>query len=111
MVAHQNTGQLQHSLRDSINASTTIKMVGDANYKDANGLVREMRINSEYDQRKTQTNFACFIKSTTSTAVKLSVPFGVLSKPSNMGASDFDLLMKNNKLVCCSALGGDTPSL
>lgn len=101
-VAHQNTGQLQHSLRDSINASTAIKMVGGANYKDASGLAKEMRTSSEFVQsmakEKTQTNFACFIKNTTPTAIKLSVPFGVLSKLPKMGASDFDLLLKTNKL-------------
>jgi len=102
IVAHQNTTQLDAGLRESINASTSIKFVGGANYKDSSSLAKEMRTEVSFIQdmkkEENQTNFACFVKNQTTHAIKVKVPFGTLENMAEMNNSDYrELLLINNK--------------
>lgn len=113
-VAHQNTGQLASRLSDSINSSTSIKFVGGASYKDSNQLSKEMRTSFDFVQnmKKRQldncTDFACFVKNHTPTAIRLTVPFGTLKNQPRMTNSAFEILQNINRNKYSQNMSGET---
>jgi hypothetical protein len=100
-VAHQNLDQLTTELRATLHASTAIKLVGGANYKDAASFAREMNTTPEHIQsmrkRAHATEFACFVRHHTPRAVSITVPFGVMERAPMMPAPAYMKLLNDNR--------------
>lgn len=107
-LAHQNLDQLSSGLRASIMSSTSIKLVGGLSAKDAKTFAPDMRTNADFLQsmRKSagQTNFACYVRNQTETALKVSVPLGVLNELPQIGADTYAELIDVNRRLYCSPI-------
>lgn len=100
-IAHQNLDQLTPEIRATLHASTAIKLVGGANYKDAASFAREMNTTPEHIQsmrkRAHSTEFACFVRHHTPRAVSITVPFGILERVPMMPAPAYMKLLEGNR--------------
>ncbi|MEM8971715.1 MAG: type IV secretion system DNA-binding domain-containing protein [Pseudomonadota bacterium] len=100
-LAHQNLDQLSAGLRASMMSSTAIKFVGGLSAKDAKTLAPDMHTSSEFLQamRKSggQTNFACYVRNQTETALELSVPLGMVNELPTIDEDTFAALLDDNR--------------
>jgi ABC transporter substrate binding protein len=82
VLAHQNLDQFETTLRSTVMASTSIKMVGGLSARDASSFSRDMRCEPEFllSMRKynTHSDFACFVRNLTERPIPLSVPLGAM---------------------------------
>ena len=106
-IANQNLTQMETSIRATVMASTSIKLVGGASAKDARLMADEMRCDASYIQNmkkredQGRTEFACMVRNVTPQAVRLSVPFGVMERLPKMNDEQYDaMLALNHKRVC-----------
>jgi hypothetical protein len=88
LFAHQHLDQLTPGLRAAVAANTSIKFAGGVSDKDARALAANMRTTSEFitEMRKLAhcTEFACFVRNYTGSAVRLQIPFGALERAPRM---------------------------
>jgi hypothetical protein len=98
VLAHQNLGQLERGLQAAIMASTTIKLAGGVSASDAGTIAREMRTEPEFLQamRKhgDRTEFACYVRNKTPTALKLTVPLGVMESRPRLDDDSYTALLE-----------------
>jgi hypothetical protein len=108
-LAHQHLDQLDLSLRSTILTSTSVKLVGGVNSKDAALFAKEMRCDPEYIQsmRKSDraTQFACFVRHHTERPITLSVPFGEMESRERMSERDFEKLLELNRAKVAGQAG------
>ncbi len=106
--AHQDLNQLSTEQRASFAANTSIKFAGGMNGKDARNLAMDMRTDPEFllsmKKEKKGTNFACFVKNVTPTAIKVSVPFGQLEAIDTLSPEAYEALIAKNRKQYCAAL-------
>ncbi|HLH96801.1 MAG TPA: type IV secretory system conjugative DNA transfer family protein [Xanthobacteraceae bacterium] len=100
LFAHQHLDQLTPALRAAVAANTSIKLAGGVSDKDARALAPDMRTTSEFvaDMKKLQrsTEFACFVRNYTGSAVRLRIPFGALERAPRMtGTEHANMIAKN----------------
>ncbi len=92
-VAHQFLDQLTPALRASVMTNPAIRFAGGVSDKDARALAADMRTTSSFlmgtRKRTQETEFACFIRNHTASAVSLSVPLGRAEREPKMSAADF----------------------
>jgi hypothetical protein len=100
LFAHQHLDQLTPPLRAAVAANTSIKFAGGVSDKDARALAPDMRTTSEFigEMHKLahSTEFACFVRNYTGSAVRLKIPFGALEKAPRMSAEDHAQLIARN---------------
>jgi hypothetical protein len=100
-LAHQHLEQPSRALLASLMASTSVKLAGGVNDKDARAFAREMRCNEDFirDMRKRErdTEFACWIKNVTMRPLRLAVPFGVLESMPRLERGDYQALLAMNR--------------
>ena len=105
-LSQQTLDQSSPALRASTMANTSIKFVGGLSAKDAKTLAPDMHTTSEFLQgmRKStrQTEFACFIKNTTTNALKVSVPLGVVNELPRISENTFAQLVARNRELYCA---------
>jgi Type IV secretion-system coupling protein DNA-binding domain len=111
LFAHQHLDQLSPALRSSVAANTSIKLAGGISDRDARTLAADMRTLAEFisstRKRDHSTEFACYVRNMTESAVKLSIPFGTLEAAPRMSRDALaDLLARNRERY---AAGPDTP--
>jgi hypothetical protein len=79
-LAHQHLDQLTPSLRASIMTNPAVRFVGGVSEKDAHALDADMRTTSDFlmgmRKRATDTEFACYVRNYTASALVLRVPLG-----------------------------------
>ena len=105
LFAHQYLDQLDQNLRSSVAANTTIKMAGGVSDRDARALAPDMRTTPDFlvAQRKDNANpprwsqFACYVRNQTPSAVSLQVPFGTLESAPKMSAKRLTKLKARNR--------------
>ena len=89
-LAHQHLDQLNTSQRGSVLGNTSVKACGGMNAKDAGVLAKEMRVTHDFLQnmrkREGETEFALSIKHQVPSAIKVSIPFGLLEERPAMDA-------------------------
>lgn len=82
LLATQFLEQLPNSVKAAVNGNTSIKFAGPVSYTDANALGREMYTTGDFlrSTRKTadHTEFACYVKTVTPAAVRVTISFGVM---------------------------------
>ena len=107
-VAHQNLGQLGEKLKQSIMASTSIKLAGGVSAKDASVFSQEMRCSADFIQetrkRKDHTEFACFVKHMTPQAIKITVPLGSVEKLPTVSDAEYAALIEQNRGRYCTSV-------
>ena len=100
-VAHQNLGQLGEKLKQSIMASTSIKLAGGVSAKDATAFSHEMRCDANFilsaQKHREHTEFACWIKHRTPHAIKIRVPLGSVERLPVISDADYDVLIARNR--------------
>jgi hypothetical protein len=101
VFAHQYLDQLTHSLRASIMTNTSIKFAGGVSWADAQALAPNMGTTRDFltatRKRKTETDFAVYIRNETPSAITLTVPFGTLEDMSRMSEGAFAQLTDRNR--------------
>lgn len=101
VAAHQYLDQLQGGLRASFAANTSIKLVGGVSDRDAHGIASDMRTTPSFilEQRRGQsaTQFACYVRNVTDTAMSLTVPLGVLEAAPQMPPPAYRRLLDDNR--------------
>ncbi len=105
-LAHQNLSQLNTSLKATLMSSSSIKLVGGVNSTDASQFAHEMHTKPESILRvkktKKYSEFACWIKNTTSRAVPITVPFGILEREPVLSQKSYaELIESNRDRYCC----------
>ena len=77
-LAHQFLDQLTPSLRASIMTNPAVRFAGGVSQKDANALDSDMRTTAGFlmamRKSKTETEFSCYVRNVTDSAVKLCHP-------------------------------------
>ena len=95
-LAHQNLNQFDTSLRATVMASTSIKLVGGLSANDASAFAKEMRCESEYLQsmrkQRDTTEFACTVRNHTPKPIRLSIPLGQLERQPQLTTEAADSL-------------------
>jgi hypothetical protein len=101
VFAHQYLDQLSHGLRASIMTNTSIKFAGGVSSADAGTLAPNMQTSREFiaatRKRKSETDFAAYIRNVTGSAVTLTLPFGTLEAAPKMTANAYDRLTEANR--------------
>ena len=101
VLAHQHLDQLSMSLRSAIAANTAIKLAGGVNDRDARALAADMRTSAEFitsmQKRPRSTEFACHVRSTTTNALRLEVPFGTLESAPKVSKTQWLQLLERSK--------------
>ncbi|MDE2166097.1 MAG: type IV secretion system DNA-binding domain-containing protein [Alphaproteobacteria bacterium] len=105
VLSQQNLDQASTGLRASLMASTSIKFAGGVSGKDARALAEEMRCDPEFLQgmrkRKDETEFGCFIRQFTPTAIAVTAPLGFVEKQPRLSPEDYkDLLASIRSQYC-----------
>ncbi len=104
-LAHQYLDQLDTGGRSSVLANTSIKAAGGMNAKDAKTLATEMGATSDYLQSMKKTHyssdFAFWMKNDLPNAIKVNVPFGHLERQERMSASEFEVMLEQNRKTYC----------
>ena len=110
VVSHQYLDQLQGGLRSSFAANTSIKLAGGVSDRDAHAVAPDMRTTPTFilEQRRAQkeTNFACYLRNMTATAVSLAVPLGMLENEPKMSDEAYGRLLAANRM---RVSGADPP--
>ena len=101
VVAHQYLDQLQGGLRASFAANTSIKLAGGLSDRDAHAIAPDMRTTPSFvlDQRRgpRATQFACYVRNVTDTAISLSVPLGVMEGQPQMPPEAYRRILDGNR--------------
>jgi hypothetical protein len=122
LFAHQHLDQLSSDLRASVAANTSIKLAGGVSDKDARALASDMRTSADFisgmAKHTRSTEFACYVRNYTASAVRLTIPFGALEAAPTMSAGEeANLVVRNRERYAANrdeprrdATGPDTPS-
>jgi hypothetical protein len=101
VFSHQYLGQLAPALHSSIASNTTIKLAGGISDRDARSMAPDMRTTPSFilEQHKHDvgTQFACYIRNHTGTALSLKLPFGALEGQRMMSDQAFLHLLQENR--------------
>ncbi len=95
-VAHQFLDQLTPALRASFMTNPAIRFAGGLSDRDARALASDMRTTSAFllatSKRQAATEFACFVRNHTSTAVALELTLGRAEREPRMADAAFEKL-------------------
>lgn len=101
IFSHQYLDQLAPGLRSSIASNTSIKLAGGISDRDARSMAADMRTTPTFllEQRKAarSTQFACYLRNVTPTALSLSVPFGMIEQHPTMSGEAYRRLENENR--------------
>ena len=107
-LAHQHLDQLSVELRSTLLASTSIKLVGGVNSKDAMLFAREMNTSADFIQARKKseraTEFACFVRHHTDAALPLVIPFGTLERQAKLDAASHQRVLEMNRVKVSARL-------
>jgi len=88
LFATQFLEQMPQNVKAAVNGNTSIKLAGPVSYHDATALSREMYTTPDFlrSMRKTAstTQFACYVRGLTPSAIELTIPFGTLENMPRM---------------------------
>ena len=107
-LAHQTLDQLSPRLRSALHSNTSLKCAGGVSAKDARGLADELHTRSEFiesmKRRGDRTEFAVWLKQTTPSAIRLSVPLGFVERQPTLTVEAYDDLVARNRTRYCGTL-------
>lgn len=101
VLAHQHLDQLSSSLRSAISSNTAIKFAGGVNDRDARAMAPDMRTTGDLiasmRKHRNSTQFACYVRNSTDSALRLTVPFGTLEAMPRASAEQERELLRNSR--------------
>lgn len=96
-IAHQFLDQLTPALRASVMTNPAIRFAGGLSSKDAASLKEDMRATPEFllgaRKQKASTDFACFARNLTPTAMRFTLPLGQAEREPRMSDGAYDQLL------------------
>ena len=97
VFAHQFLDQCTSSLRASLAANTSIKMVSGVSMQDARALAPDMRTTADFIQSQPRLHFAAHFRNVTPHAVSIPVRFGALDREKQLTESEYEWLRWVNR--------------
>ncbi len=115
VIAHQHLDQLdERKLRAAVAANTSIKLAGGVSDKDARALAPDMRTTSDFissmTKRANSTEFACYVRNYTGSAVRLRIPFLAVENSPKMSEEAEQTLIAQNRARYSVQSGGPAPN-
>lgn len=100
ILAHQYLTQLDNisrNLKASVMANTAIKLMGKVELADAKAMADRMRVKTDNflnlkKKDRQYTEYLCYLRDITDSAVKIAVPLGVVNRKPQMSADSLDRL-------------------
>lgn len=92
VFAHQFLDQCTSSLRASLAANTSIKMVSGVSMQDARSLAPDMRTTADFILSQPRLHFAAHIRNVTPQAVSIPVRIGALRREPELSRADYERL-------------------
>jgi hypothetical protein len=101
-VAHQRIeGQVSDALASALATNTAIKYAAALSYRDASFMARNMQCDPEFIQgqrlTQTHTNFACYARGVTDSAISVAVPLLALENRPQMTEAEREALLAINR--------------
>jgi hypothetical protein len=101
VFSHQYLGQLAPGLHSSIASNTSTKLAGGVSDRDARSIAPDMRTTPTFilEQHKLAkaTQFACYVRNLTPTALSLTIPFGALEREPVMTDAAYRRMEEDNR--------------
>ncbi|HTV28328.1 MAG TPA: hypothetical protein VMF32_11150 [Xanthobacteraceae bacterium] len=114
LFAHQHLEQLSSPLKASVAANTSIKLAGGVSDRDARAVAPDMRTTPDFisstRKHEASTDFACYVRNVTDTAVKLRIPFGTLEAAPRMSGDVLAELLARNRMQHCWEVESQEPN-
>jgi hypothetical protein len=98
IFAHQFLDQCTSSLRSSLAANTSIKMVGGVSMGDARSMAPDLRTTPDFIVSQPKLHFAAHIRNVTPQAVSIPIPVGLLEAQPRLSQGSYDRLVELNRL-------------
>ena len=99
-------GRIVNIIKHSVLANTAIKLVGNTIPEDARTMAERMftgkdEILNLKKRDREYSEFLCFIKDSTRSALKLQVPLGVVNEKAVLDDKKYSLLIEQNRAQYC----------
>ena len=108
VFAHQFLDQCTSSLRASLAANTSIKMVSGVSMQDARALAPDMRTTADFILSQPRLHFAAHIRNVTPQAVSIPIRLGALRHDGRLSNEAYEQLRElNRKRVSLPSREGD----
>jgi len=115
ILAHQHLAQFERKLQSTVMTNTAIKLVGGLSVEDARILAGNMRCTPEfllgmkkYEAAKI-TQFACWVRNHTPSAIRLNVPLGMMEEQPKIHPQVFATLIRCNREQYCADATDEYP--
>src|SRR5918992_1463474 len=108
ILGHQHLDQFERKLRSTVMTNTAIKLVGGISEADARALAGNMGCTPEFllEMKKYEaakiTQFACWVRNHTSSAIRLNVPLGMMEELPKIHPQVFATLIRCNREQYCT---------
>ena len=115
ILAHQHLAQFERKLQSTVMTNTAIKLVGGLSEADARTLAGNMRSTPEFllGMKKHEsakiTQFACWVRNTTPSAIRLNVPLGLMEALQPIHPQVFASLIRFNREQYCTEITDEYP--
>ena len=115
ILAHQHLAQFERKLQSTVMTNTAIKMVGGISAEDAHALAGNMGCTPAFLQGMKKheaakmTQFACWVRNTTPSAIPLSVPLGMMEAQPKIHPKVFAALIRANRERYCTEFTDEYP--
>ena len=115
ILAHQHLAQFERKLQSTVMTNTAIKLVGGLSVEDARALAGNMRCTPEFllGMKKHEaakiTQFACWVRNHTPSAIRLNVPLGMMEAQPKIHPQVFATLLRCNREQYCTEITDEYP--
>jgi Type IV secretion-system coupling protein DNA-binding domain len=115
ILAHQHLAQFERKLQSTVMTNTAIKLVGGLSDEDARALAGNMRCTPEFllGMKKHEaariTQFACWVRNHTPSAIRLNVPLGMMEAQPPIDKNVLATLFRVNREKYCAGTMDEYP--
>jgi hypothetical protein len=115
ILAHQHLAQFERKLQSTVMTNTAIKLVGGLSADDASALAANMGCTPEFllgmkkHEAAKMTQFACWVRNHTPSAIRLNVPLGMMEMLPLIHPQVFATLLRCNREQYCTEVTDDYP--
>ena len=106
--SHQHLHQLKPEFRASVMTAAAVRFAGGVSDEDARALRSDMRTSAEFllsmRKRKTESDFACYVRNVTDNAIKLTLPFLRAEREPKMTEQSRAALLARNRVATAAPI-------
>jgi hypothetical protein len=115
IIAHQFLGQMTQKLEEAVMASASIKIVSGLNPHDVSAFSKAMRCEPAFleglkKQERVSGEFACSVRNVTPSAIKITVPFGVMEQLPKTNEEEYQAMIEENRRQYCERVATSAAS-